>query len=402
MKKKILYITSKCPFDNWEVWAIGEINSLEEAGAEVVVVPRTAKGRIMSVAANELLKKTIVCSFISREIILTLFYQLLFRLGNFSILLVWIFNHSNSMCDFLKSLYVLPKSLYLAKICRNKGFTHVHAFSTTTVAVVAYIIAHELNVSWSITFHSAWHLDKSHYNSTIQQLKSSSFVRAISKITMDSINSFTKSQYSDKLVMLHLGMNVDYTKPKTWHRNNVFVISSVGWLLPHKGVDISLQTVKLIIDKGITNFRWDFYGEGPLRQELLEKAKSLNINEFVNFKGNVENSELLELYNDKKIDLLIQNSVERYGISEGIPVSIMEAMAYEIPVIATDCGGTRELVDGKSGILIRQNDPISLCNKIIEIMNNSEMRIQFSQNGKKKIIAEFESKKIALKLLKHF
>ena len=68
-------------------------------------------------------------------------------------------------------------------------------------------------------------------------------------------------------------------------------------------------------------------------------------------------------------------------VPEGIPVSLMEAMSYEIPVIATDCGGTKELVDGKSGILVNQNDPKAIANAIFKLINNNEFRRKLSKNG---------------------
>lgn len=402
MKKKIIYVTSKCPFDNWEVWAIGEINSLIEAGADIRVIPRTASGKILSNAANEILKISLIVPFFNLRIFTNLVVKIIRQPNDFFAVLHWVFNHSNSVIDFFKNLYVLPKSFYLGKICKNEGYHHVHAFSTTTVAVVAYIVARELSVPWSLTFHSAWHLDNKHIRSTHLQLKTANFVRAISYKTKDAINQYTDNKFTDKIVTLHLGVKVNVPQIAENTKSSKFNIISVGWLLPHKGIDISIETVRIIKDRGVTNFKWYFYGEGPLLGELKEKAINLEVMDFVGFCGNIENKALLELYTSNQIDLLVQNSVERFGISEGIPVSIMEAMACSVPVIATDCGGTNELVDGKTGVLINQNNSELLADKIIELIEDEELRKEFSQSGKMKIIQEFDSQTISGKLIQLF
>lgn len=83
----------------------------------------------------------------------------------------------------------------------------------------------------------------------------------------------------------------------------------------------------------------------------MEKIKSLSNklsnNVKVNFKGNVSNQILMKEYKDNCYDWFINVST-----SEGIPVSIMEAMSFGIPCIATDVGGTSEIVDNKNGFLI--------------------------------------------------
>ena len=71
------------------------------------------------------------------------------------------------------------------------------------------------------------------------------------------------------------------------------------------------------------------------------------------FQGNLDHQLLIKKYENNEVDIVVISSISE-RVPEGIPVSLMEAMSYEIPVIATDCGGTKELVDGKSGILVNQ------------------------------------------------
>ena len=94
---------------------------------------------------------------------------------------------------------------------------------------------------------------------------------------------------------------------------------------------------------------WTHYGDGPLLSDIKKLAsEKLGLNNKVIFQGNVANSELLEKYSLTDYHIFINVSS-----SEGLPVSIMEAMSFGIPCIATDVGGTRELVNDKNGFLLK-------------------------------------------------
>ena len=80
----------------------------------------------------------------------------------------------------------------------------------------------------------------------------------------------------------------------------------------------------------------------------------------------------------------------------------MEAMSYGIPVIASDCGGTKELVDGQSGILVNQNDANSIMTAIIKLINNPEYYREVGRNGRNKVKQDFDTEKNGIDLVKMF
>jgi len=233
-------------------------------------------------------------------------------------------------------------------------------------------------------------------------LQSVSFVRAISNEVSNSLNNFTENKFTSKIKTLHIGVKCEELKPNILQKPNDFTIVSIGWLLPHKGIDVSLNVAKELLNRGITNFKWYFYGEGPLLRELLKQVKLLSLSENVIFAGNIDNMELLDLYRSNKIDLLIQNSIQRFGVTEGIPVSLMEAMSFAIPVIATDCGGIKELVDGETGILVNQNDPSTIADYITKFMADDNFKITIAGNGRNKILNDFNTIKISKSLVELF
>jgi len=152
---------------------------------------------------------------------------------------------------------------------------------------------------------------------------------------------------------------------------------------------------------GINNFKWFFFGSGPLLNKLDNKVKELNLINHCYFLGNLDHHKLLNKYKNNRVDIVVLSSITT-DIHEGIPVSLMEAMSYEIPVIATDCGATKELVDGESGILVNQNDYEALANAIFELIKKPELRRKISKNGRNKIIQDFDTMKNAKDLMELF
>jgi Glycosyltransferase len=113
-----------------------------------------------------------------------------------------------------------------------------------------------------------------------------------------------------------------------------FEIVSCSNLIPLKRVELIADAIG-IINKSL-KIHWTHIGGGPLLNQLKETCIKNNIN--ADFKGILAHNEVLNFYNNNNIDLFLNVSS-----SEGIPVSIMEAISFGIPTIATDVGGTNEL-----------------------------------------------------------
>ena len=272
MSKKIIYVTSQCPFGNGETWAIREMSSLVEAGVELTIIPRTGYGKSIQKDALALLPRTIAIPFIDAKILYSLFKKIIFEPIDFIRILKWIIGHSNSFFDLIKGLVVLPKSIFISRLLKEKEIEHVHAFSTTSVATFAYILSHELKIPWSITIHASWHFNSQHRRSTNVQLNSVSFVRAISNEVNHSLVKFVGKQFSAKVRTLHIGVKCDSLVLETVKSESVFNIVSVGSLDPRKGVDVSLLAAYKLLNSGISNFNWIIYGEGPLMEDESKMA----------------------------------------------------------------------------------------------------------------------------------
>jgi glycosyltransferase involved in cell wall biosynthesis len=399
MNKKIVYVTSRFPFGKSEVWAANEINSQLELGNQVIIIPRTGKGKIINKDSIKFTSNLIDLPFWNWSIFVFLIRTILFNPFQFLKLLTEIIKQSNTMIDFIKGLIILPKSLFLAKILKHSAIDHIHSFSTTSTAVMAFILSSMLKVPWSYTIHTSEKFNLNFKRSLLFQSRSASICRTISKRTADDLASFIGPSLSNKIVMVHLGVDINVSNNKRNIVNDPVIIATPAELKTRKGHIYAIEAARKLRDLGITNFKWFFYGSGPLLNMLQETVKELSLTHHCYFPGNLDHQDLLNKYENNEVDIVVISSIST-DVPEGIPVSLMEAMSYEIPVIATDNGGTQELVDGHSGVLINQSDPDEIANALVTLIDKPEYRRNIGINGRIKIEQDFDTIKNASDLIK--
>ncbi len=401
MTKKIVFITSSFPFGKSEVWATNEMNSFMELGNQILIIPRSGKGEIINQDAIKFQSSIVDLPFLNWNILIFFLRIILFRPFLFFKLLNENIKQSNSLVDFIKGLIILPKSLFLTKILKNKGIHHIHSLQTTSTAFMAYILSWVLKIPWSYTLHTS-EVFNSQYERTIKyKSQNASICRTISKRTANDLIDFLGPPLSKKVVTAPLGVKVQSLNKSSRPNNDSVVIVTPAELTQRKGHIYSIRAAKKLRDLGINNFKWFFYGSGPLLIELQKKVNELDLRENCFFYGNLDHQLLLDRYKNNEVDIVIISSISK-DVPEGIPVALMEAMSYEIPVIATDCGGTKELVDGQSGVLVNQHDPEAIANAIAKLIKDSDHRTKVSQTGRKKIEQYFDSLKNVKELSKLF
>lgn len=199
------------------------------------------------------------------------------------------------------------------------------------------------------------------------------YLNEIHFISEAGLNQFEENiilaKYSDKATLFtsRLGIinGVKSTNALIKKTENIFHIATCSAIIPLKRLDVLIEALSYLKEY---NIKWTHFGDGNLKQEILnmisEKIKSNRIQ--IDFKGQMENTEILKFYENNYIDLFI--NISDY---EGVPVSIMEALSYGIPTIARDIGGNSEIViNNRSGILLESEaNALSLKNAIIYFIN---------------------------------
>lgn len=186
------------------------------------------------------------------------------------------------------------------------------------------------------------------------------------KLLGKNYESFALSRLGTKKFFGH------YVKDKN---SNKKVIVSCSSITDVKRLDIIIKSLAMI---DLVKVDWLHFGNGPKEMEIHQLAEKLlgqkdNISYF--FKGYVENKSVHMFYSQNKIDLFINVSS-----SEGVPVSIMEALSYGIPVIATNVGGTKEIVDHLCGMLIpKDSSPKFIAEAILDVIEQKKNENAYKQ-----------------------
>lgn len=142
-------------------------------------------------------------------------------------------------------------------------------------------------------------------------------------------------------------------------------IICVGRLIERKGVWELLEAMPKVLAR-VPNAHLDLAGSGDLKQALADRISSMDLNDAVTLHGPVPQEELPVLLRRASLFALPSHA-------EGMSNALLEGIACGLPVVVTDTGGTKELLDG-NGLVIPMKDPDSLADAIIEILSDESKR----------------------------
>jgi glycosyltransferase involved in cell wall biosynthesis len=160
-----------------------------------------------------------------------------------------------------------------------------------------------------------------------------------------------------------------------------FVVGYVGRLSEEKGVSYLIEAIAILNKSGMPT-KLLIIGEGPQRKELADLVKKANIEEKVIFTG---------FQNDIECWLPAMDVFTLPSLTEGTPMSLLEAMACGIPVVASAVGGVPQVIDsGKNGILVSPGKPAEINDAIHLLYKNKDLRNGLSKEAQKTIKLKYD------------
>src|SRR4051794_13239116 len=193
-----------------------------------------------------------------------------------------------------------------------------------------------------------------------------------------------------------VGVNADKFKPvgeeqrkqlrqQYGYKEDDFLLFYAAEFNQNKNQQLLIEALALIKDE-VPNARLLLAGKGPLLEVCRKLASQREIEgmvDFLGYRNDIEN--LLKIS-----DLAVASSLR-----EGLPVNIMEAMACELPVIASDNRGHRELiVNDKNGWIIEHENPAQFAKKMNFLVEDDYLRAQLGVNGRKMILQTYSNQKV--------
>lgn len=213
-------------------------------------------------------------------------------------------------------------------------------------------------------------------------------------ITQDNyIKSKHLQNYKDKITTIPNGVDSSLFKPNNTKRqkNQIFFLSVLDKFHKYKGLDYLLEAL-VYVKKEIPTVKLVVGGKGELLDFYKEKTHELELEDNVEFKGFLSDSDVIENYANSELFILPSIS----SLQEGFGIVVLEALSCKTPVISTDIVGVADdVIKTNSGIIIPPKDTQALTNAIIKILTDDNLKHDMGENGRKLIQQKYEWSEIA-------
>lgn len=317
---------------------------------------------------------------------------------------------SNSILDFwtIVRQISLERSLQeIATLVRTKqciefvkelewNIDVIHSHFATRDKSACRNVASYFNVPFTLTTH-AYDIYKSPDNFTKKLLSDAGRIVTISKYN----RNYMQQEFGTPtpIDVVRAGIRPEKFTPSAQTASNR--ILTVARHKRKKGLHNSLEAIAIAV-RELPDLEYHLIGSGPLSGELADRTSSLGIEEQVSFLENVPDDRLSEEY-DRARCFLLPCVITESGERDGIPVALMEAMAMETPPISTPISGIPELIDHeRNGLLGKPRNPETIAQDLVRLMQNDSMWNEFCQQGRVKIVEEFNIMKEIHKLEQTF
>jgi colanic acid/amylovoran biosynthesis glycosyltransferase len=263
----------------------------------------------------------------------------------------------------------------------RQGISHVHIHYCSTVGL---IVTRIFPIGMSVTFHGQAEFADPKGFRLAEKIRASLFCRAISEYGRSQMEKVLQPAERSKIEVTYLGVDPREFTPRPFRPDPVpFEIACVGQLAPVKGQAVLIVAMDLLVREG-RRVRLRIAGDGPERAGLEQEIARRGLGKHVVMEGFLNQALLRDLY--RQCDVLALPSFR-----EGLPVVLMEAMAMEIPCVATRVTGIPEIITHETdGLLVAAGDAEALAEALARLMDDRELRRRLGEKARPKIVEKFD------------
>lgn len=399
-EKSILILTSRFPYLPGEQFLEDEIAYWARVGRgiSVILVP-TVKGKSIRNFPSDIFLYNRIANlgFFSRvrSVAMAIFSKTLRNELEFLVL-----SGKISIKTLIVAIEATSKTLYvyfhLKKAIMKAGkVSMIYSYWNNPASYASVLLKFEGLVESVVTRTHGYDLYEENRKYGYMPLKRQ-FVPGFDKIMVLSpqAESYYREKYKatvSQVAIFPLGVPVEEEYAKVSDDGN-FNVVSVSNCIQLKRIDKIILALNIVSERNPSVvISWAHIGDGPLLNQLrlLAKASLAKKNNVTyQFWGNMDNSDVKSYYKKHEIDLFVNASE-----TEGVPVSIMEAMSAGVPVIAPNVGGISFLVTGECGVLLSSNPSCEEIALAIEAMIANSQKEKMRKCCKDRIKNLFNAEK---------
>src|SRR5260370_5112919 len=261
------------------------------------------------------------------------------------------------------------------------GLGHVHSHFASTLEL---FLARVFPITFSATIHGSGEFDDVAVSYLAERVGHAALVCPISHYGASQLMRASDSRYWDKVEVTPVGVDTGVFVPPLDRGNSErFEVLFVGRLVHAKGLQILLAAAHRLVREG-RRIRLRLVGDGPERPGLERRIAELSLELNVELMGSLNQDRLRQLYRES--DLFVLTS-----FAEGVPVVLMEAMAMEIPCVATWITGVPELIrHGIDGWLVAPGDFEEAADAIAHLMDDPILRRRLGSSARERILEKYD------------
>ena len=388
MPQAIAYVMSRFPQLS-ETFILREMNTLEQMGWKVQLFPLMIQHQpVIHDEAHPWLARAQQIGWLSPAVA-TAQGQLLLQQPQ-RLLGGWIQTVQGYLFkprELLRAVAMLPKAARMAQLMRREQIAHIHAHYATYPALVAWMIQRLTGISYSVTVHA--HDIYVSQAMLARKLRAAAFVVAISEYNKRFLRRHAGQAVAAKTHVIHCGIQPELYASSRLNTRERWEIVSTGSLQEYKGFTYLIEACALLRKQNM-NFRCRIIGGGELREQLQQQINAAQLQDHVLLSGPQTEAQVRSVL--ATADCYVQPSIiTTSGKMEGIPVALMEALASQLPVIASNISGLPELVrDRSTGVLVPPADPQALATAIKTLQDDPLTSQRLAQAGRELVQREFD------------
>ncbi|HVS10700.1 MAG TPA: glycosyltransferase [Planctomycetota bacterium] len=373
-----------------ETFILREVDEMERQGQPVLLVPLIRESTsVIHDAALPWLDRALFTPWLGRETVraqLQMARRAPFRY--LATLLAALYGNARSIGHLWRTAALLPKAVHLAVELERRGVRHVHAHFATHPTTVAWVIHRLTGISYSLTAHA-----HDLFVSRVflgPKLRAARFVRVISRFNREFLCQHFPG-LEERIEVIHTGVDPGWLAAGSAAppaEGSTSLIACVAALKPYKGHEVLLEALERLQEQGL-DFQCVLVGEGPLRQQLEHTLERRRLAQRVRLLGARKQDEVRDIL--RRATVVVQPSVVASdGQMEGIPVTLMEAMALGRAVVATRLSGIPELIDdGVDGLLVEPGEARLLADALRRALQEPELRLRLGRAATRSVADSF-------------
>jgi colanic acid/amylovoran biosynthesis glycosyltransferase len=290
---------------------------------------------------------------------------------------------------------------YIAMEARRRGVTHFHAHFATRATSVAFMASQISRIPYSFTAH-AYDIFRSNVNlyALKRKIQKVRFVVTISDFNKSYLEGIAPDS-ADKIVRIYNGIDLGRFVPAGPPPAAPFTILSVARLVEKKGLPVLIEACARLQERGV-DFRCWIIGKGQLRPQLQALIEQHCLQNRVRLLGAQTQGEVLEHYRSAHL-FALPCIVGSNGDRDGLPVSIVEALACGLPVVSSPVTAIPEIVHhGQNGLLVPEGNADALATTLESVICDPLLYPRLQANARCSIMSMFDNTKTTAQLARLF